>query len=137
MKKMSIVYLAINTDSVISAAIGESQTIICKIGETKHSDVRASQLKQKGERIDLYKNVPDNASLRKAMEAYLRLHIDAFDDAQLFGTDHFRMSLATYNKVRQNFFTWLDINLNEHYQQKRYKRAEHNRPLFIISNSNT
>lgn len=116
MKKMSIVYLAINTDSVISAAIGESQIIICKIGETKHSDVRASQLKQKGERIDLYKNVPDNASLRKAMEAYLRLRIDAFDDAQLFGTDHFRMSLATYNKVRQNFFTWLDINLNEHYQ---------------------
>lgn len=116
MKKMSIVYLAINTDSVINAAIGESQTVICKIGETRHSDVRASQLKQKGERIDLYKNVPDNTSLRKALEACLRLHIDAFDDAQLFGNDHFKMSLDTYNKVRQNFFTWLDINISKDYQ---------------------
>ena len=52
MIKKSIVYLAVNTESIIRVALEESTQITCKIGETEHSDVRASQVKKKGDRID-------------------------------------------------------------------------------------
>ena len=103
MNKKSIVYLAVNTESIINVALEESTCIICKIGETEHSDVRASQLKKKGERIDKYIEVRNDKALRRYIESCLRYYIDSTEDATLFGNDHFYMSLATYNLIRSQF----------------------------------
>ena len=103
MTKKSIVYLAINTESVLKVALEESSRIICKIGETEHSDVRASQLKKKGERIDKYIEVRNDKALRRYIESCLRYYIDSMEDTELFGNDHFHMSLATYNLIRSQF----------------------------------
>ena len=103
MIKKSIVYLAVNTESIIRVALEESTQITCKIGETEHSDVRASQLKKKGERIDKYIEVRNDKALRRYIESCLRYYIDSIEDTELFGNDHFRLSLATYNLIRSQF----------------------------------
>lgn len=103
MNKKSIVYLAINTESIVKVALKESACVICKIGETEHSDVRASQLKKKGEKIDKYIEVRNDRALRRYIESCLRYCIDSIEDTTLFGNDHFRMSLTTYNLIRSQF----------------------------------
>lgn len=103
MTKKSIIYLAVNTESIIRVALEESTDIICKIGETEHSDVRASQLKKKGERIDKYIEVRNDKALRRYIESCLRYYIDSIEDTKLFGNDHFSLSLATYNHIRSQF----------------------------------
>lgn len=103
MTKKSIVYLAVNTESVIRVALEELTRIVCKIGETEHSDVRASQLKKKGERIDKYIEVRNDKALRRYIESCLRYYIDSMEDTELFGNDHFSTSLATYNIIRSQF----------------------------------
>lgn len=103
MTKKSIIYLAVNTESIIKVALEESSRIICKIGETEHSDVRASQLKKKGERIDKYIEVRNDKALRRYIESCLRYYIDSMEEAELFGNDHFNTSLATYNRIRSQF----------------------------------
>ena len=108
MKKMSIIYLAFNHKQVINNFITGNTKVSIKIGETGHSDVRASQLKAKGETIGKYVEVVNNSAVRKYIESYIRLKIQTLTpEAISNGYDHFVIEQGTYKPIADNFEDWV------------------------------
>ena len=107
MKKMSIIYLAYNTNDAIQNIRTGGIALRIKIGQTANSDVRASQLKKKGEYLDRYAEVPNNAAVRQYIESYIRLKITNFVPNVHNGYDHFTIDQHDYKSIADNFGGWV------------------------------
>ena len=107
MKKMSIIYLAYNTNDAIQNIRTGGIALRIKIGQTANSDVRASQLKKKGEYLDRYIEVPNNAAVRQYIEGYVRLKITNFVPNVHNGYDHFTIDQHAYKPIADHFGEWV------------------------------
>lgn len=104
---MSIVYLAYNLEDVRINFCTGTDILNIKIGQTENSDVRASQLKRKGEYIDKYVEVPNNATVRMYIESCIRLKISNSVANIHNGYDHFTINQRAYRTIADHFEEWV------------------------------